>query len=119
MRVEVAGKVWYPDVSVCAGEIPGGLRTLRDAVVIFEVLPDETADTDRVAKRREYAKLPGLQHYILLEQDQVAATVLALRGTEWHQTQLTGGSLVLPELGIELPLDEIYRNVRLAPGQSA
>jgi len=119
MRVEVAGKIRYPDVSVCAGPIPDGLRTLRSALVIFEVLSDETADTDRGAKRTDYAKLPSIQHYILLEQDRIAATVLELHGTEWHPAELTGGSLVLPELGIELPFDEIYRNVRLAPSPSA
>jgi Uma2 family endonuclease len=115
MRVEVAGKVRYPDVTVCAGRIPDGTRTLRSALVIFEVLSDQTADIDRQAKRIEYASLPGMRRYILLEQHSIAATILALSAGNWHETRITSGGLPLPELGIELPIGEIYRSVRIDP----
>jgi Uma2 family endonuclease len=29
MRVDVGGKIRYPDVAICAGRIPGAARTLR------------------------------------------------------------------------------------------
>jgi Uma2 family endonuclease len=66
MRVDVGGKIRYPDISVCAGIIPGKVKTLRDAIVTFDVLSDETADTDRDQKRHDYARLPGIQTYVLL-----------------------------------------------------
>jgi Uma2 family endonuclease len=118
MRVEVAGKVRYPDVTICAGPIPDGVWTLRDAVMIVEVLSDETAVTDREAKRIEYTALPGMCYYLLLEQIRMAATVLELRAGGWHETQVTGGRVALSGLGIELALDDIYRGVRLPSSSS-
>ena len=119
MRADVGGKVRYPDVAVCAGRIPDGVRTLRDAVATFEVLSDDTADTDRAAKRIEYAKLPSMRRYVLLEQYSMAATVLELVAGEWVETQVTAGNIALPEVGIELPIDEVYRGVCFPPLASA
>jgi len=45
----------FPNVTVCAAGHPQTQRTLTDAVVVFEVLSDDTATTDRVAKLRDYA----------------------------------------------------------------
>ena len=124
MRLEVAGKVRYPDVAVVAGRIPDDVRTLRDAVVLFEVLSDDTAATDRLEKRAEYARLPGIRRYVLLEQDRMAATMLRLGEQGWVETEVTqgdagaGGTLELPEIGVALPLDAIYRGARLNVGIS-
>ncbi len=115
MRVAVGGKVRYPDVAVCAGRIPDGVRTLRDAVVTFEILSDDTANTDREEKRIEYARLPGMRRYVLLEQCSMAATVLELVAGEWNETHVITGNIAFPEIGIELPLDEFYRGVRFPP----
>jgi Uma2 family endonuclease len=128
MRVEVEGKIRYLDVAVVAGRIPDNVRTLRDAVVLFEVLSDDTAGTDRLEKRAEYAGLPGIRRYVLLEQGRMAATILSLGERGWIETELTqgdagasgvgGGTLELPEIGIALPLNAIYRGVRLNAGTS-
>ena len=67
MRLEVEGKIRYPNVAVVAGRIPDDVRALRDAVVLFEVLSDDTAATDRLEKRAEYARVPGIRRYVLLE----------------------------------------------------
>jgi len=46
MRIDVGGKIRYPDISVVDAPIQGNDKTLHDAVVLFEVLSEETADTD-------------------------------------------------------------------------
>src|SRR5690242_9563517 len=61
MRIDVGGRIRYPDVSVTAGRVPGSARTLRDAVVLFEVVSEETSALDRCDKRAEYAELPGIR----------------------------------------------------------
>lgn len=114
MRVEAAGKIRYPDVTVCAGPVPDEIRTLHDAVVIFEVLSDDTAEVDRDAKRIDYANLPGMCRYVLLEQTRVAATILERSGNTWRESLITQGDLVLPELRIALPMADIYGGVRIA-----
>jgi Uma2 family endonuclease len=115
MRFDVGGKVRYPDVAVCAGRIPDGVRTLRDAVVIFEILSDETAETDRDEKRVDYMRLPSMRRYVLLEQCRMAATVLELVAGKWSGKQVTTGTVVLPEIGIDLPLVAVYSGVRFPP----
>lgn len=119
MRVDVGGKVRYPDVVVCAGRVPDGVRTLRDAVATFEILSDDTVNTDRETKRIEYARLPGMRRYVLLEQYSMAATVLELVAGAWVETKVSAGNIAFPETGIELPMDEIYRGVRLRALASA
>ena len=119
MRVDVGGKIRYPHVAVCAGSIPDGARTLRDAMVIFEVLSDDTAETDREEKRGEYAKLASLRRYVLLEPNRMAGTVLDFAAGRWSETEVRSGNIAFPELGIELPRDEVYRGIRFAPSTSA
>ncbi len=126
MRLEVEGKIRYPDVAVVAGRLPDDVRTLRDAVVLLEVLSGDTAATDRLEKRAEYARLPGIRRYVLLEQVRMAATILHLGEQGWIEAALTqgdaaafgagGGTLELPEIDVALPLDAIYRGVRLNAG---
>jgi Uma2 family endonuclease len=114
MRLDVGGKVRYPDVLVSRGRIPGPARTLRDAVVAFEVLSADTATTDRETKRAEYAGVPGMRRYVLIEQLRRAATVLERSGDGWLETPVLAGLIPLPELGIDVPLADVYRGVRLA-----
>jgi Uma2 family endonuclease len=116
MRIALGGKVRYPDIAVCAGRIPDAARTLRDAIVLFEVLSDETAAIDRSEKRRDYATLPGLRHYVLIEQDCIAAVALSRDATGWTETSAAMGTIALPALGIALPLAAIHEGLDFAPG---
>lgn len=112
MRLQIGKRVRYPDVLVCAGQIPGQARTLRDAIVVSEILSEDTATTDRDAKRSDYAHVPGIRRYVLIEQLRRAATVLERAGDQWIETPVADGPIALPELGIELALEDIYRDVR-------
>ena len=109
MRLQIGDRARYPDVSVVGGSIPDQQKTIRDAVVLFEVLSDETAVIDRQAKPEEYARLAGLQRYVLLEQDSMAATVLTRTSAGWEESQLEGGTLDLPEIGVSISMVEIHR----------
>ena len=112
MRLEVAGRVRYPDVSVTAGPLADTLRTLRDAVVLFEVASDDTVAIDQGDKRAEYAQLPSIRRYVMLEQSRMAATVLERTATGWTESHPVT-DLPLPELGVTLPFAAIWRNVRV------
>ena len=87
-------------------------RTLTDAVAIFEVLSDDNATTDRVEKLIEYAEIPSLRCYVLLEQTAVAATLFRREpGGTWTASAHTEGGLVLPGLDIILPLADLYQGL--------
>jgi hypothetical protein len=110
MRLRIGARIRYPDVLVCAGPVDQTARTLTDAVAAFEVLSDDTATTDRVVKLIDYADVPSLRCYVLLEQTAAAATLLQREpGGSWIASAHTSGSLALPGLDVALPLTELYR----------
>ena len=109
MRLRIGTQVRYPDVMVCTGPLEQTVRTVTDAVAIFDVLSDDTATTDRVDKLIEYAEVPSLRAYVLLEQTAVAATIFQREpGGPWTASALTQGTIVLPTLDVILPLSELY-----------
>jgi Uma2 family endonuclease len=115
MRLRIGVRIRYPDVVVCAGPLDQTTRTLTDAVALFEVLSDDTATTDRVQKLIEYAEVPSLRAYVLLEQTAMAATLFQREpGGEWKASAHTAGALVLPSLDISLPLEDLYRGLTFA-----
>lgn len=112
MRLRIGSVVRYPDLLVCAAPLAQTQRTLSDAVLLFEVLSDDTATIDRVQKLIEYADVPSLQYYILLEQSCHAAVICrrAPAGS-WVTMAQTEGAIILPELSLSLPFAEIYRGL--------
>jgi Uma2 family endonuclease len=115
MRVRIGAKVRYPDVCVFSDGFDQTVRTLTDAVAIFEVLSDDTATTDRVEKLLDYGALPSLRCYVLLEQTCVAATLFQREaGGVWIASAHTGGTLTLPGVHISLPMADLYRGLTFA-----
>lgn len=112
MRLQIGPRVRYPDVLVCAGPLDQTTRTLTDAVAIFEVISDDAATTDRVDKLIDYAEVPSLRSYVLLEQTAVAATLFLREAAgTWVASAHTEGALVLPGLDITLPLADLYQGL--------
>ena len=112
MRLRIGARIRYPDVLVCAAPVDQATRTLTDAVAAFEVLSDDTATTDRVVKLIDYAAVPSLRSYVLLEQTALAATLFAREPAgEWIASAHTEGSLVLPGVNVALPLADLYRGL--------
>jgi Uma2 family endonuclease len=112
MRIRMGAVVRYPDVVVCAAPLDQATRTLSDATVIFEVLSDDTATTDRVDKLIEYSAVPSLRCYVLLEQTAVAATLFQREPNGvWIASAHTGGALFLPGPDITLPMSDLYRGL--------
>ena len=109
MRIRIGDRLRYPEVIVFPGLLDQATRTLADAVAIFEVLSDDTATTDRVAKLIEYGDVPSLRAYILLEQTAIGATLFQREpGATWVASAQTDGELILPGIGIALPLADVY-----------
>jgi Uma2 family endonuclease len=85
---------------------------VRDPVVVFEVLSPSTAREDRIVKAREYQATPSVRRYVMLEQDGIGATVYARSGETWTLEILVAGAVLsLPEIGVELPLAELYEGL--------
>ena len=79
-----------------------------------------TAREDRIVKAREYQATPSVRRYVMLEQDSVGATVYTRSSELWtHDILIADLMLFLPEIGVELPLAELYEGIVFEEEQEA
>lgn len=120
VKIVVAGKARYPDALVTCTPVQPSATIVDSPVVVFEVISNDTARTDRIAKLREYQATGSIQRYVILEQTSIGAAVFARRAADWIASVATEGEiLALPEIGIEVPLAEFYTSLVLEPLESA
>ena len=114
LKIEAAGSIRYPDAFVACAPVPRGTTVIRDPVVIFEVPSKGTARTDRIIKNREYAATASVRRYVMLEQDEIAATMFERVGEDWLGRILGADAVIaMPEIDIEIPLAELYEGLDL------
>jgi len=112
LRILVSGSIRYPDAFVVCRPLGARERIVEDPVVVFEIISPSTAMTDRIIKSREYFNTSSIRRYIMLEQDSIAATILERGERAWISTVATEGeALMMPEIGIEVPLAELYDRI--------
>jgi Uma2 family endonuclease len=121
--IETVGKaVRYPDALVTCAEVRGEARLVTGVVVVFEVLSPASGRTDRVVKVKEYAAVPSIRRYVILESTSIGLTVLEREGPDdaWRTTILTDGNVLrMPEIGIEIPVGELYEGLTFADQDEA
>jgi Uma2 family endonuclease len=119
LKIEVAGRIRYPDGFVVCTPVAPQAKLARDPVVIFEVLSDSTGRTDLVTKNREYAATPSVRRYLILAQDEIGATLFERLGDDWVGHVLTADAVLrMPEIDIELPLAELYEGIEFSPDEA-
>lgn len=119
IKVQIGPKYRYPDAFVSCTPVARGATIAADPIVIFEVLSESTAKIDRMTKLTEYCSLPSVQRYVMLEQDQAAATVVTRTETHWRLEVLDAdGTLAMPEIGVEVAMAELYDGLDLTPPDS-
>jgi Uma2 family endonuclease len=120
LKVQTATGVRYPDAFVVCSPIPLNVTIAHDPVVIFEILSPSTANDDLGAKKAEYQALPSVQSYIVLQQTHRSAQVFRRVGEttaddeksgEWTFEFVVGPEAIMPEIGVTLPLAEIYDGI--------
>jgi Uma2 family endonuclease len=115
LKILVADRIRYPDAFVTCGPASPGSTVVETPVVVFEILSPGTAATDRIVKNEEYRSTPSIQRYVMLEQARQAATVFARQNEDWVGHVLVGNTTIdMPEIGISVPLAELYEGVALA-----
>lgn len=112
LKIEVDGKIRYPDGFVTCSPGDNKSTVVTDPVVIFEILSPSTASKDRIVKSREYQATPSVQRYVMLEQDRIGATVYSRVDGQWNvQVLLDESILAMPEIGVDIPLAEFYEGI--------
>jgi Uma2 family endonuclease len=110
--------VMYPDAFVRCGRLEPGSTVVADPVIVFEVLSQDTAQRELTLKRLAYKTIPSLKVIVYVHQDRLRIDLVRRQADgPWDDGQpleSLEARLDLPELGISLPLAEVYDGVELA-----
>jgi Uma2 family endonuclease len=114
MRVRVSPRAYfYPDVSVgCREDYEDSfIDTLKNPVVVFEVLSPSTERYDRGTKFKLYQGVESISDIVLISQDDVSVEHYR-RGDALHWDYRLYASIAdelhLPSISCSLPLSEVY-----------
>ncbi len=113
LKILANGRIRYPDAFVACGNGANADLVEEAPAVVFEILPPSAASTDAILKMREYRATPSIMRYVMLSQTEVAANVFVRRGEDWVAVPASEfeSVLAMPEIGVELPLSEVYEGV--------
>ena len=118
LKIQVADSIRYPDGFVVCSPVSGPTLIVIDPVVVFEILSPSTASVDFGVKNEEYRDTPSIQRYVMLAQDEQRATVFERIDDDWVGHIMSGDVVLrMPEIGIEIPLAELYVGVQFPSGK--
>ena len=118
IRIRLPGhtRFYYPDVSVVCRSNPPLDAYQDEPALVVEVLSESTRRTDMGEKKDAYLSIPSLAVYLLVEPD-TPAVVVFRRTDEGFVREVWKGletTLQLPEIGVDLPLAEVYEGVEFS-----
>ena len=111
MKLRVKDNFFYPDVMVDWRFDESEPYYTETPVLIVEVLSRSTQKKDETLKMMSYINLPGLQEYVLIEQDIADVTVLRRREGWLPNHYFLGDDITFESIGLTLPVEDIYRRV--------
>ena len=120
VKAKTSARYFYPDVTIYCGrpETDPADRhqtTLLNPTALVEVLSPGTEKFDRTEKFDQLVQIPSLREYALVEQTEAYVQTLYRDDDDrWLFQSWRGGEdagVTFRSLGVELPFDELYRDV--------
>ncbi len=104
---------YYPDAMIACDPTDSGHGWRERPAALFEIISEDTRRVDEREKRIPYLQLPSLQAYVRIEQTRPEVVVDRRMPDGWKSERVSGLDAVvrLPELGLELPLMELFERV--------
>ncbi len=113
----------YPDATIICGEpelTDNRFDTLKNPMVIFEILSPSTEGHDRGRKFFFYRQIPSFQEYILIDSTEpwVEMSYRQPDGSWRHDaTSNPEGHVFIESIKAGISMEDIYRNVTFKPVQ--
>jgi Uma2 family endonuclease len=103
----------YPDVMVVPVVDDEDDDMVHQAIFIAEILSPSTEKTDRNEKLKEYSKIPSLQYYLLVSQEEAIIELYRRNGDIFEYTFFTEktDAINFPFFDIKFTLDDIYKKI--------
>jgi Uma2 family endonuclease len=106
-------KYFYPDVFATKEQETEKNQYIKyEPEIIVEVISPTTHITDTVDKYIAYTAIPSLKYYLIVEPETVYVTLFSKNAEgKWEAMSYMRNTnvLALPQLGIDLPLNEVYK----------
>lgn len=113
VAVSVSGDYLFPDVIVTCDPVfeAGRPDNLLTPLLVIEVLSPSTEKHDRETRLALYKRIETLRECVLISQAEVMVERHVRAGDLWPRDVVTdpGASLVLASVGLEIPLERLYR----------
>jgi Uma2 family endonuclease len=112
----IGNAIRYPDGLVTCTKQIKDARTIEGVVIAFEIVSPTSVHTDHTLKVAEYAAVPSIRRYVIIEAAAPGLLVLHRRDGKdpWTALALSAGDVLkLPEVGIAIPVAEIYEGLEL------
>lgn len=110
----VQSGIRYPDALITCTKFRQSEKIAPNPVVVFEVVSPTSGRLDRIVKLREYAAVPSILVYVIVDSEQAGLQVFS-RGdgtAAWTVQPLTADeTLELPQVAIAVPVAELYDDV--------
>ncbi|MEL7142774.1 MAG: Uma2 family endonuclease [Cyanobacteria bacterium J06573_11] len=106
----------YPDLAISCEEQDRKHETFYEfPSLVVEVLSDSTEKVDRGDKFQEYIQIPTLEEYVLVSTNRMQVECFRRgEGRMWLYSSYKKGEIVdIASMGIEFPIEQLYKNVRL------
>jgi Uma2 family endonuclease len=122
LRVSVKFKnsFFYPDAAIVCDEPEFDddktKDTLRNPVVIFEILSPSTEDYDMGRKQMYYMQVESLKQYILIDSQSVLVRVITKQEEgAWKFTELTNpqDKIFIESISFETTVEDLYEGMKL------
>ena len=116
LRSLLTGEPVIPTRSLSAARFPPPPPSPTIPLLCLKFSARAASETDLIDKNREYRATPSIQRYVVLQQTHKAAIVFVRRQDGWLSEIVSGDDarLDLPEIGIAVPLHEVYANAGLS-----
>lgn len=109
-----SGQIRRPDVGVDCGRREPNATKASSLRVVVEVLSPTTRDFDTIGKLEEYKLIECLERIVVIEPN-APEVIVWVRGADrrWRKAvrKGLGQEIDMPEIGVTLPLAEIYDGV--------
>jgi Uma2 family endonuclease len=118
----IAAKIRYPDALITCTKFPHTEKLAPNVIVVFEVVSPTSGGLDRIEKVSEYAGVPSILRYVIVESSTAGLQVLHRDNGEspWMVHALTKDDVLdIPEVGIEVPVAEIYEDIDFHDAEAA
>jgi Uma2 family endonuclease len=112
IRVEATGRATYPDLSIVCSKIVRSAQdpdAITNPIVLIEVLSPSTEMDDRGNKWAHYRRLPSLECYVLVSQEERSIETYRREGRRWIYESFGPGEVAtIAGADATLSVDELY-----------